>query len=622
MSVQHIIETSGPKTKPTYHTSAEVPAGLANRDQWQQQERKVKNGAEHRAVFELVEHDSETGCKEYSSDRLYAFEDTTPIRPIRPDPHLDAFWDHFVKDHNHNNGLIWWSKRDNGWKTFLPTGLQNRFRPSYLRKGEIKAHILQREIFGIFGGAKTRWLTIDVDRHPTKDNPITEAHNALFLEQLAVLQKHFSDPFFQVKDEYAEGVHLFRLMPHGSLDQYRHDLRQLLAFFDQKYPDLAARAEKLGMKTLGQLEIYPDPKNGFRLPLAKDRTLLVDRPLAKVLNRQKRPVQDVANFMAWINDPCRQYMPPAQVFEYVRCRLKPVGTAPIIIPTAPKPDVVRKPNTAPSSGRITSRLPHKLQGCYRQTMIDYWSSKLVVPNSLDAMLLATGRILPLQNPDDSEGEAVLYDLLQGLTDFSVSDRLVKNDWKAIDKNIRRVVRIVYHREPSAENEKLVEVAAAFARRGFRVDDRSTWRKIDFTWTPAELATIEDEFRPMFPKAGGLELGAALRHFIVYMHGKTGGEYDIRSFHLPFSQFCGITLGKTAKKVIFKDKLLRLGWLQVRTRPYKPPGGQKGRATGYAIGPALRCKIAKTGPSEATIEAIMPEWAGQIGEEEEVDALNH
>ena len=68
------------------------------------------------------------------------------------------------------------------------------------------------------------------------------------------------------------------------------------------HPDLAARARAAGMKTLGELEIFPDTQKGFRLPLCAGRTMLLDRPLELVFdNRLKREIHDVIGYVTWLS---------------------------------------------------------------------------------------------------------------------------------------------------------------------------------------------------------------------------------------------------------------------------------------------------------------------------------
>jgi hypothetical protein len=601
---------------PRYQTLADVPDELRTRGSWKRAGLKIKKGVAPRG--ELRNPDGE-----FTWDKLYAVQDTERVKLSVADQWRDLYWKLFVKDHNQNEPqrYIWWSKTRDDWVTVKArSGTQvvgGQYRSPYLRRGDIKNHLACLDIYGVFGGPVTRWLAIDLDRHDLARNPVTPAHTAVFLAQFRVLLDEFwgkEGCHFQVKEQDAEGVHLFLILPGKTpLAEAARGLRERLKALDDRHPELAARARVLGMRTLAALEVYPDPNNGFRLPLGTGRTMLLDRPLSFVPNRRRRLVQDVPGYMGWLRDPAKKYMLPDEVVRYLEGRLKP-EPAPAT-PQTPVP--CRQPRQTSRHGRATSSIPHKLKGCYRETMIDYWESRLVEPNMLDAMILVTARILPFQNKDEEEGIQVLDGLVDGLTDLRVSSRLGSARGRAqIDKTIRQAARLAYRIEPSLQSEKLRKAAAAFERRGFRLDDRSTWhRKSDFAWDASELAIIEREVLPMFPAANLEEVAAALKHFLKYMHGKASGEVAIKMFHLPFSRYPSITLGNTAKRTVFKNKLLEVGWLYIRAGHFPGTAGRKGRATAYAVAGSVSRKLSQPQPAEACIsdadfEEGGPDW--QIG----------
>jgi hypothetical protein len=68
-----------------------------------------------------------------------------------------------------------------------------------------------------------------------------------------------------------------------------------------KHPELAFKAQAAGMKTLGELEIFPSKTNSVRLPLCAGQTMLLDKPLGLIFSkRRKRNVPNVAAYISWI----------------------------------------------------------------------------------------------------------------------------------------------------------------------------------------------------------------------------------------------------------------------------------------------------------------------------------
>ena len=454
---------------PRYENLADVPDTLRTKESWKKESRKVRKGVRHRAEVKWPD-------SEFSYDKLYAIEDTQVIKVAEAERWQRLFWRLFVQDHNHSAQYIWWSRTKSEWVRVTsrpnPEATGCKYKPPYLRRGDLRNHFSGLDIYGVFGGKHTWWVSLDLDRHDKDKKPATPAHTSVFLEQFRILQAELfgkDNWHFQVKDSEAEGIHCFQVFSQRR-DRAAavQELRDRLILLEARHPKLAARAEPLGMRSFATLEIYPDLTNGFRLPLARGRTMLLDRPLALVPNRRRRMVQDVAGYLSWLLDPQKTYMSADEVYQYLEKRLKPTDSS-----ITPKPGSSSSENTlsVPASaksispqrrGLVTSSLPHKLRGRYRQTMIDYWESRLVVSNSLDAMILVTARILPFQNEDEDEGVQVLNDLVDGLTDLSVSSRLGSAKGRSfIDKTINQAARLVYRIDPSTESDKLCKVASAF-----------------------------------------------------------------------------------------------------------------------------------------------------------------
>ena len=89
------------------------------------------------------------------------------------------------------------------------------------------------------------------------------------------------------------------------------------------------------------LEIYPDPNQSVRLPLCRDREMLLDKSLPLVTHRNQQ-VQDVEGYIRWIEDPNREYMPKEKVLDYLHYFSFPA--------TAPKSKPKKKITATSSSG--------------------------------------------------------------------------------------------------------------------------------------------------------------------------------------------------------------------------------------------------------------------------------
>jgi len=135
-------------------------------------------------------------------------------------------------------------------------------------------------------------------------------------------------------------------------------------------PDLAEAARKAGMKTFGQMEIFPSTSSGFRLPLCRGRTLLLDRPLTLTYNRRvKRKVQDVEGYVGWLLDPERRYMPAAEVVDYLAARLVRPEPAQLAQGPAPK-----------TKGKAQSKKRQRTKTGHRQDMTRLRVDDIVIPS--------------------------------------------------------------------------------------------------------------------------------------------------------------------------------------------------------------------------------------------------
>lgn len=326
-----------------------LPRELKTRGQWEVSNRKVRKGEVPRG--EVVYSDRKRTSKAFAEDDdaaeedrepesviaiakvgVYAEEQTRAYVPSNLVLAYRAFYDIFV-GHTSKSHYIWITSE--GW-LWCYGGLGRQ---------RTKSHVDGLEEYGVIGGGgtlreTTRFGLIDHDLH--------DGDLGIFLEQQRILIDEFCGKggwHVQVKNENAGGVHLIQVVPEIDLADYRRKVLHKLQSLDLRNPGLEARARAFGMKSFGQLEIYPDRTHGIRLPLAKGRTVLLDRPLPLRTNIKGRQVQDVVGYIRWINHAERAYMPADEVYEYVRARMKPSAGQPL-------PLVPKSQNTVQAEGAV------------------------------------------------------------------------------------------------------------------------------------------------------------------------------------------------------------------------------------------------------------------------------
>ena len=290
---QELLSAENPGV-PVYIDWSEVPEGLRTRDQWDDDYYRVPSGTTPAGIVvwwqpRQVRDDDRNQVRMIDvvcrPVRLYSPEQ---VRSFTPTPRYlahRAFYDIFVRPANRQR-YAWWD--DGHWK----------FCRGKLSKQKVQQHVHGNEMYAVYGGRKTRFLAVDLDLHG--------GDQAIFIEQLELLLESFGHKngwHVQVANENANGVHLLRVLRTADLEDARRSLRNILEVLDSQNPLLAHKARHADMKTLGQLEIFPDRRQAFRLPLCRGRTVLLDRPLELMeLSRTKRPlVQDVEGYVNWLN---------------------------------------------------------------------------------------------------------------------------------------------------------------------------------------------------------------------------------------------------------------------------------------------------------------------------------
>ena len=265
---------------------------------------------------------------------LYQQDQCVPYRAkpttIAARKYFDIFAKHMKRD-------AWISKTD--YKTKLETPSWYRCRSHKNGRGfeigldyaRVKSHVDQKEILGVIGHKKTRFVVIDLDLH--------NGSPAIFLSQAKVLLDLIHGKggwHYQISMEKLNGIQFFKVFTEPvCIKEVTQKIRGLLLALDQKYPDLATSAKQAGMKTLGNLEIYPTINgNGVRLPLCKHRVMVTDQVLGPTVGGKSKKtssriqpmdenvVGDVVRYVGWLDDPARKYVEADRVIELLEMLLR------------------------------------------------------------------------------------------------------------------------------------------------------------------------------------------------------------------------------------------------------------------------------------------------------------
>lgn len=436
---------------------------------------------------------------------------------------------------------------------------------------------------GIVGGNRTRFQLLDLDLH--------DGDRDIFLQQARVLIDQFRGAgwHYIVADKDANGIHLIRALPHSAdtvLSAF--NLGRILAELDEANPDLVEVARKNGMKTLAEVEVYPDPDRGVRLPLCHARTVLLDRPLALVSNRKGRQVQDVEGYIAWIKNKDRQYMAKEEVLGYLKARLKPAA------PPAAAGSIPKKRFVAQVEGGIKTKTPRK--GQQAKIIHAFWDGAAPVEITLNQAVLDMARIMA-HHPDFPGGietaEEVLEQMVRDLPDYSVSQRLVSGDWKSIRKIIRQAVKTAFRGNSGQgdidKSTGLLQAACDHWQRvGYLPWERecrlrfvsiSDGQYRDLAFSQYHLDFMEQRIRPLLKTDS--ETTMRLMNYFLNMVFHHPGEISTYVLVKKILNDFGIPAGND-KLAAFMRLLREEEWLYIKTKEQWHVGS-KGRSRSYGLG---------------------------------------
>jgi hypothetical protein len=318
---------------PYYDSWSSVPDWLKSASQWRALGFLPKEGAipagrfvepeihsQLPAGYELLEEHGEIKLATKKTVFLFKHDQCVPYRAKPSTVAARKFFDIFAK---HMKRDAWISKTD--YKTKLETPSWYRCRSHKSGRGfeigldyaKVKSHVDQKEILGVIGHKKTRFVVIDLDLH--------NGSPEVFLSQAKVLLDLIHGKggwHYQISVEKLNGIQFFKVFSEPvCIRKITKKIRDLLLGLDHEHADLARIAKQAGMKTIGNLEIYPTINgNGVRLPLCKDRVMVTDQVLGptvggkskKTSSRRKSMdenlVGDVVRYVGWLEDPARKYV--------------------------------------------------------------------------------------------------------------------------------------------------------------------------------------------------------------------------------------------------------------------------------------------------------------------------
>ncbi|WP_197996886.1 hypothetical protein [Gimesia chilikensis] len=442
-----------------------VPKEYATRNRWTLQFRKVKPKQSPAAQFRIVQtRKLETVDHEFDSEKyisLYHVSQTSPVKktPLNVSRHL--FYRCFVEPADRNKLIKWtqgaWEHDgdDKYWDAEADNWSWRHFKESFGLQNSID-HIWGKEIYGIFGAKSSYCLIIDLDYH--------NKGLVLFLNRLSALLELFHGQHrchYQVSENNAGGVHLILFFGNNSsLESRRRWLWRQLAGADRKDPELNfTKGSEYDPKF--NVEVYPDTQRGVRLPLARGRTMLLDRPLDLITSRGKE-TQDVVGYIQWLGDSNRQYLPKDDVYQYVVERL---DVRPAEIKEQKQQKTVVQKATKPQKQEKRS-----LKGKTRGAIVGFWKDgNLEYFIHLNSAINTTLHAMRAEGLSEEDAVDVVMSYVEGLPDKTVSSRL--DDLPEVRRVAERTANKIWDSPVSGKWQKSQE---RWNNIGFRVSDKTTW----------------------------------------------------------------------------------------------------------------------------------------------------
>jgi len=592
----------------------EVHGDFKTRNQWLRAGRKVpsKSKPQARLLYpKLVEHwpgsiDEDSFLSKVTDDLTLVTDPPTALfhldqtKPYRASPRTlayfafeEIFFDLVRKD----SYILKFDKETaqerDSWYTMtaFPTA-QNPHDRGFLSPAIIRRHINQREILGIKATRWTRFIVIDLDFHG-RDAKLFEEQAEVFLNEF-----HGKATWhYQVKRHDVTGLHLIRTFDKPQdLDTITDSLRSILRRIDADHPDLARRAREAGMKTLGELEIYPQRDHGVRLPLCFGREMLLDAPLPLVPCKG-RMIQDVEKYVEWLKNPNRQYMPKERILDYLHyfARIE-----------APKSSAVTR-------NRATGKILAKgWKNNMRRMLPDFWLDGDAHGETLNNHIIVLARLAFVYGYGQHEMERSINAFVKELPPSarSCSSRLLNGKMRTIISVVKTSVKYAcddngHQLDPALSTKKLKAVLAKW--NGFDPLDKGTWSSLASTnvvtpeWTEADKNAFVTYLRkPLFVKDESLILQFVNAVVNLTLQKDKAGDGWGKEYLLTWmkDRFPEIKCAKDAKRQRILVALQELGIIEARIK-----GRPKITATRWVLGERSMKAISSQSDAPGTKEHL-------------------
>jgi len=553
---------------------------LKTKRQWRKERyRRVKKGEQpaaylnqrykgRQAVMEIatdgtVTERSETVLKSRRIP-LYSIDQTVPFKRICPVLLRDAYCRYYVDDGNRER-YGWWSREAGEWK----------WCRGYLSDEKVRLHIKGDEVYAVIGGTHTCFAAIDADYHG--------GDHGVFRDQVALVLGNLHGHDGWHYSISPRGLHIIRTHRKTATSKARADLRKLLEQIDAQDADLRQRALAAGLKPISDWEIFPDPKQAFRLPLAAGRAVLLDKPYPKISLRE---------YVDWQAEP--KYGALDDALGAIFGVIKPSESQP------PKAEANRR--VVAEAKHATKNVFGPLKGRYAQVLVDFWTGKHCPPDSLNQAIVLTARMLPYYFPDPEQAVEFVEELIDKLPSETFSDRLAGGQRKEVSRVVRKTVQGVYdnnghQRDPELSSNKLNKVFTAWQRKRFSLTDRSTWDKCavsnpnQIAWTDSDGAVLK--VLAQILKADVDKTADATAHLLQQLINQPSKQISIKYLKQLLSTF-GIKCGHHGKANNYLRALKQEGWID---KVMGHAVGRSGRR--WCVGERMMARFATFFPTNTT-----------------------
>lgn len=597
-------------------------AGFDTADEWTLQNRKLKKG-EKATSYGLI---SDSNGNTTAEIPLYHREQTRPSRIHARTKAYIHFKRLFGFDRNQHIYLC----PSKGWLTINANpnaaSPSDSKRPDFIYQNwfgndQIRSHVNGKDIYGGFCSHVTRTVYLDVDfHHMANETPCLEAVRLILRELPSLMNKvNGYGVHCQVADNEAQGIHIgFFLRSQMQVVKVQEIVNQWLEGLKQQHKDLFKRfqeatkyycqAKKGIVRVDGFVDhVFPKDSKGFRLPLCKGRTMLLDRPLSLVADG--RP--DVVGFIEWQQSGATS-MPCDESIEYLSVRLK--QAEPIEIPTTPainsnnespvaKPKSV-KPKVTQAKGRAnTSDRKLIWKNNTRRNFAKFFYGVDNPRGSLEEVACVLARFAPHYTKDVEDAVAIYEQLVRDIPEsgWHCSGRLQKRDFKPIISPFRRMAERAFNnnlpqKDSVLSQAKIRKCVEVWKEVGYNPYDISTYHfgftkfKLEVDWTADDKIDFHQALEPLMGRAKvDVERLVNMAASLVLEKEKHGNGlalgYWMMFFEDQFGIACGDTSG-TRRHQRIVNALLDLGVIEVRQKAIFRQGLGSGRGRGFTTGKRL------------------------------------